>query len=101
MTTATILIISFMHAPPSHVLLLYCAVLPNDYHKARYMSVVLTIASMSLEGVVAVIAGSEVVEMLQGRRNNSSNVTVIILTGVTIKIFPGPDFPGARGVLIA
>ena len=29
------------------------------------------------------------------------NVTVIILKGVTIKIFPGPDFPVARGVLIA
>ena len=29
------------------------------------------------------------------------NVAVILLKGVTIKIFPGPDFPGARGVLIA
>ena len=27
-----------------------------------------------------------------------ANVTVIILKGVTVKIVPGPDFPGARGV---
>ena len=30
-----------------------------------------------------------------------NNATVIVLNVVTIKIFPGPDFPGGRGVLIA
>ena len=34
--------------------------------------------------------------ILQLRRLNCFNVTVIILKGVTTKIFPGPDFPGRK-----
>ena len=33
--------------------------------------------------------------------HKTGNVAVIVLNPVTIKIFPGAEFPGARGVLIA